>query len=161
MNIQKKLTAFIAVALIAGAGIIGITGALYAQTQREQMRPEQERQEKRDRREKREESEADEQAEKARLAEQATISKEQAQAVALQNVPGEVLKGEPEDEDGAIIWEFKIRQADGKVVEAKVDAKNGSFIGAEQHEKGEKHKKGKEHRDDDDDDNEQGEAEND
>lgn len=162
MNIYKKLTAILSIALIAGLSIFGISSAIHAQTQKNESKQEEKRQEKRERREKKgekkkneakekkdkdrkegddnekEESEADEQAEQAKLAGQATVSREQAQAVALQNVPGEVIKSELEDEDGAILWNFEIRKSDGKVTEAKVDAKTGQFVKAENDDEDEK-----------------------
>ena len=155
MNIYKKLTAILSMALIAGLGIFGVSSAINAQTQQNEPKQEGNRQEKRESLEKKgeteeneakekednygeeaddneqEETAADEQAEQARLAGQATVSKEQAQAVALQNVSGDVIKSELEDEDGAVVWNFEIRKSDGKVTEAKVDAKTGKFVKAE------------------------------
>lgn len=165
MSIYKKLTAILSIALIAGLGIFGVSSAINAQTQQNEPKQEGKRQEKREHREKKgeteeneakekedndgeeaddneqEETEANEQAEQAKLAGQATASKEQAQAIALQNVAGEVIKSELEDEDGAVLWNFEILKSDGKVTEAKVDAKTGKFVKAENDdddEKGEK-----------------------
>ena len=167
MNIYKKLTVILSIALIAGLGIFGVSSAINAQTQPNEPKQEGDRQEKREHREKKGETEeneaketedndgeeaddneqeetgADEQAEQAKLASQANVPKEQAQAVALQNVAGEVIKSELEDEDGVVLWNFEIRKSDGKVTEVKVDAKTGKFVKAEN-----------------DDDDEQNEAEN-
>jgi uncharacterized membrane protein YkoI len=77
------------------------------------------------------ETEADQQAEQAALASQATISKEQAQAVALQKVSGEVVKSPLEDENGTVVYGFGIRDADGKVFDVKVDAKTGTLVKAD------------------------------
>lgn len=157
MNIYKKLTAILSIALIAGLGIFGVSSAINAQTQQNEPKQEGKRQENRENETEKneakekedndgeeaddneqEETEADEQAEQAKLAGQATFSKEQAQAVALQNVSGEVIKSELEDEDGAVLWNFEIRKSDGKVTEAKVDAKTGKFVKAENDDDDEK-----------------------
>lgn len=160
MNIYKKLTAILSIALIAGLSIFGVSSAINAQTQQNEPKQEGKRQEKRENREnetekneatekedndgeeaddnEQEETEADEQAEQVKLAGQATVSKEQAQAVALQNVSGDVIKSELEDEDGAVLWNFEIRKSDGKLTEAKVDAKTGKFVKAENDDDDEK-----------------------
>lgn len=155
MNIYKKLAAILSVALISGLGIFGISNAVGAQTQRDDSKQEDKRQEKRDRdenkdgtkenesREKQdgnsedsdideqEETEVDEQAEQAGLVGQATVSRDLARGVALQNVPGEVVKIELEDEDGSVVWGFEIRRPDGAIADVKVDAKTGNFVKAE------------------------------
>lgn len=153
MNIIKKLTAILSIALIAGLGIFGVSKAINAQTNENQQQ-ESKRQERRDKKgesketkssekseaedndgeetgdNEQEETEVDEQSEQAVSAGQATVSKEQAQAVALQKVAGEVLKSELEDEDGRIVYGFEIRDANGKVFDVKVDAKTGAFVKA-------------------------------
>ena len=160
MNTTKKLSAILIVALIAGLGIFGVSSVINAQqTQNENTQQEGKRKERREQREdkkgesketeaseksdaedndgeeeaddnEREETDADEQAEQAALAGQATISKEQAQAVALQKVAGEVIKSELEDVDGKIVYGFEIRDASGKVFDVKIDAKTGAFVKA-------------------------------
>ena len=153
MNVIKKLTAILSIALIAGLGIFGVSKAINAQTNENQQQ-ESKRQERRDKKgeseetksseksetqdndgeetddNEQEETEADEQSEQAALAGQATVSKEQAQAVALQKVAGEVLKSELEDEDGRIVYGFEIRDANRKVFDVKVDAITGAFVKA-------------------------------
>lgn len=156
MNIIKKLTAILSIALVAGLGIFGVSSGINAQTQKTETEQKQEnrreeRQDKRGEIEKNagsekseaedndgeetgdnepEESEADEQAEQAVLAGQATVSKEQAQATALQKFAGEVVKSELEDEDGKIVYGFEIRVGNGKVFDVKIDAKTGTFVKA-------------------------------
>ena len=165
MNIIKKLTAILSVALIAGLGIFSVSSVINAQSQKENTQQQEnrreERQDKKGEIEKNaksekseaedndgeetgdkepEESEADEQAEQAALAGQAIVSKEQAQAVALQKFAGEVVKSELEDEDGKIVYGFEIRDGNGKVFDVKVDAKTGAFVKAsadDDEEKGE------------------------
>lgn len=155
MNIIKKLTAILSVALVAGLGIFSVSSVINAQSQKEntqqQENKREERQNKKGETEENEsaekseaedndgeetgdnepqESEADEQAEQAVLGGQATVSKEQAQAVALQKFAGEVVKSELEDEDGKIVYGFEIRDGNGKVFDVKVDAKTGAFVKA-------------------------------
>ena len=170
MSILKKLAAILSIALVAGLGIFGVSSVINAQTQKTETEQKQEnrREERQDKKgeteenegaekseaedndgeetgdNEPEESEADEQAEQAALAGQATVSKEQAQAVALQKFAGEVVKSELEDEDGRIVYGFEIRDASGKVFDVKVDAKTGAFVKASA--------------DDDDDDEEKGET---
>lgn len=160
MNTTKKLSAILIVALIAGLGIFGVSSIINAQTRNENTQQESKRKERREREERQdkkgeseqnessekseaqdndgeeaddneqEKTDADEQSEQAALAGQATISKEQAQAVALQKVAGEVIKSELEDEDGKIVYGFEIRDASGKVFDVKIDAKTGAFVKA-------------------------------
>lgn len=153
MNIIKKLTAILSIALVAGLGIFGVSSVINAQTQKEntptQDGKRKERQDKKGEEKESadendsqdndgetaddnesEETDSGEQAEQAALAGQATISKDQAQATALQKVAGEVLKSELEDEDGRIVYGFEIRDASGKVFDVKVDAKTGAFVKA-------------------------------
>ncbi len=163
MNIIKKLTAILSIALVAGLGIFGVSSVINAQTQENQQQgsKRQERQDKKGETEKneasekseakdddgeetgdneREETDSGEQAKQSALAGQATISKEQAQATALQKVAGEVVKSELEDEDGTVVYGFEIRDASGKVFDVKVDAKTGAFVKAsadDDEEKGE------------------------
>lgn len=169
MNSLKKITAILTVALIAGLGVFGVSSVINAQTQKTEQKQENKREQRQDKKgeseeteaseksetggndreeaddNESEESEADEQAEQAALASQATVSKEQAQAVALQQVAGEVVKSELEDEDGRVVYGFEIRDRNGKVFDVKVDAKTGAFVKAtadDDEEKGEKSEAG-------------------
>jgi uncharacterized membrane protein YkoI len=166
MNVIKKLSAILSIALIVGLGIFGVSKAINAQetqnentkqqeTKRKDKRESEERQDKKGDREEnessekedadeetaddneREEADSDEQSEQAALARQATVSKEQAQTVALQRVAGDVLKSELEDEDGRVVYGFEIRDANGKVFDVKIDAKTGAFVKASADDGGE------------------------
>lgn len=152
MSAYKNLPAILSIALIAGFGTFSISNAINAQAQRDEPNQEGKRHEKRERSERKgdedeskkdndseeadvdepeEENEADEQSEQAELAGQAIISREQAQAVALQNVSGEVTQSELEDEDATVVWGVEIRRQDGTVADVNVDAKKGKFVKAE------------------------------
>lgn len=69
-----------------------------------------------------------EQQEAARLASDATVSQSQAEAAALQAVPGTVTASELGNENGSLIWEVDVQKADGSAVEVKVDAGNGTVL---------------------------------
>ncbi|ARD49687.1 hypothetical protein SporoP33_08610 [Sporosarcina sp. P33] len=53
---------------------------------------------------------------------------EQANEIALQRVPGEVVKSELEFDDGMLIYEVEIRTAEGHKYEVKVDAVTGNVV---------------------------------
>ncbi|WP_339249331.1 PepSY domain-containing protein [Sporosarcina sp. FSL W8-0480] len=56
------------------------------------------------------------------------ISMTQATEIALQRVPGEVIKAELEYDDGILLYEIEIRNAQGVKYEVKVDAVTGEVI---------------------------------
>lgn len=56
------------------------------------------------------------------------ISIEQAMTIALQRVPGQVVKAELEYEDGMLVYEVDIRSQDGVKYEVQVDAITGAII---------------------------------
>lgn len=56
------------------------------------------------------------------------ISLEQAIAIALQRVPGNVVKAELDNDDGHLVYEIDIRTANGAKYEVKVDANTGQII---------------------------------
>lgn len=56
------------------------------------------------------------------------ISMEQANEIALQRVPGQVVKSELEFEDGILIYEVDIRTADGLKYEVEIDAVTGEVV---------------------------------
>lgn len=93
----------------------------------------------------------DDEADQAKLAAEAKVTKEQAQATALKEVPnGTVKKAELEEEDGALIWSFDLTTPDTTdITEVKVDAKTGKMAGVE-HEKADEEKDGKGEKEDDD-----------
>jgi len=61
----------------------------------------------------------------------AKISLADAQATALQNVSGTVVKSELENEDGTPVYSFEIQTSADNTVEVKVDAVTGAFLGIE------------------------------
>lgn len=56
------------------------------------------------------------------------ISMEQAIGIALQRVPGEVVKAELEFDDGNLLYEIEIRTTEGVKYEVKVDAVTGQVM---------------------------------
>jgi uncharacterized membrane protein YkoI len=67
----------------------------------------------------------------------ATLSADSATALATANTPGRIVKGELENEDGALIYSFDIAvEGQEGVTEVHVDAKTGAIIKVE-HEEGE------------------------
>lgn len=94
---------------------------------------------------KEEATEKDEVQEAAQLAKEATISSSQAEANALQKVPGTVEKTSLDNENGKVVYEVTVRDANGKMVEVKVDAKTGEVVKVE-HD-GEDHEEDVEHQD--------------
>ncbi|MGN7388148.1 PepSY domain-containing protein [Sporosarcina sp. SAFN-015] len=56
------------------------------------------------------------------------ISMEQAIDIALQRVPGEVVKAELEFDDGTLLYEVEIRTSQGVKYEVKVDAVTGQVM---------------------------------
>lgn len=77
------------------------------------------------------ESEADE---TSRLADQATVSEAEAADAATKAHPGEINDSELGNENGSLVWEFDVTQADGSTLEMKVDAGNGSVLAADANE---------------------------
>lgn len=56
------------------------------------------------------------------------ISMEQAAAIALERVPGHVVKIELDNDDGTLLYEIDIRTVEGVKYEVKVDANTGRII---------------------------------
>lgn len=48
--------------------------------------------------------------------------------IALQQVPGHVVKAELEYDGGSVIYEIEIRSRDGQKYEVKVDANSGKVL---------------------------------
>ena len=63
-----------------------------------------------------------------KLAREAKITKEQAQATALKRAPGTVEEGELEREHGKLVWSFDIRNAKGTIDEVQVSAITGKIV---------------------------------
>lgn len=158
MNNLKKYAAALAVALIAGFGIFGIVTAINAQTENNQKRnvqserkdsenklneseeneaseneaDENENGEEADENRDGEENDSDERAEQAKLAQEAAVTREQAEAVALGRIPGKVVKGEIEKENGKLLWSFDVRGSqDGQMFDVEVDANTGEVLKAQ------------------------------
>lgn len=66
-----------------------------------------------------------------RLARKAKIKMDEAKAIALARVAGEVIESEIEKEDGMIVWEFEIKDAEGRIYEVCVNADNGDIVEVE------------------------------
>jgi len=56
------------------------------------------------------------------------ITREQARQIALENVPGTVIKDEFKNGKGRSIYEFYIRKSNGGLFEVKIDASNGNVL---------------------------------
>ena len=68
----------------------------------------------------------------ASLAQSAQVKKAQAEVIALNRIPGEIIKTEIERENGKLFWGFDIRDKNGKVFEVEVDANTGQIIKAQE-----------------------------
>jgi Peptidase propeptide and YPEB domain len=55
------------------------------------------------------------------------LSEQDAARIALEEEPGEILDSELENEDGLMVYEFEIQQADG-IREVEVDANTGAIL---------------------------------
>ena len=66
-----------------------------------------------------------------KLAREAKITKEQAQATALKRAPGTVEEGELEREHRKLVWSFDIRNAKGTIDEVQVSAITGRIVRVE------------------------------
>ncbi|MBB6670220.1 PepSY domain-containing protein [Cohnella nanjingensis] len=75
-----------------------------------------------------EKPEAQDPNEQAKLQQAAALTKEQATAAALQQVPGTVKSVELEDENGTAVYGVHIVDANGKGFDVKVDAKTGKVL---------------------------------
>lgn len=56
------------------------------------------------------------------------ITIEQAMVIALQRVPGQVVKAELDYDDGMLVYEIDIRTAEGHKYEVKIDANTGAIL---------------------------------
>lgn len=87
-------------------------------------------------------SHADEK-EKKSVADQATVSIQEAIDVATAAFPGKVVEAELEEEDGRPIYTIEIVGENGKTMEVEIDAKTAKVLGKEQ-EDGDEHEEDKE-----------------
>lgn len=81
---------------------------------------------------------------RTKLQKEAQITSDQAQQVALQQVPGVVEKSELERKNGKAVYEFQIRSSNGDRNEVQISAVNGQVMEVQKKENTEA--------DDDDDD---------
>ena len=83
-----------------------------------------------------------------KLAREAKITKEQAQATALKRAPGNVESAELEREHKRLVWSFDIRNSKGTITEVQVSAITGRVVRVEHENKkqeaDEKRKEGRE-----------------
>jgi uncharacterized membrane protein YkoI len=70
-----------------------------------------------------------------KLAREAKITKEQAQATALKRAPGNVEDAELEREHGRLVYSFDIRNSKGTITEVQVSAINGKVVRVEHENK--------------------------
>ncbi len=56
------------------------------------------------------------------------ITIDQAMAIALQRVSGQVVKAELEYDNGMLVYEIEIRTAEGHKYEVKIDANTGTIL---------------------------------
>ena len=64
----------------------------------------------------------------AQLINQATLSNQQAVAIALVEVPGKVVETELEKEDETVVWEVEIVNNQNEVYEITIDANTGDVL---------------------------------
>jgi|tagenome__1003787_1003787.scaffolds.fasta_scaffold20841352_1 hypothetical protein len=74
------------------------------------------------------ETEQSDRDEAASLQALATTSQSQAEATALAAVPGTVAGSELETDEGFVVYQVSVTQADGTVIEVTVDAGNGTVL---------------------------------
>ncbi len=138
-----KYTAIMMFAIISGLGIIGCTTAIDAQKNANKpvQKDQKEANENSENSENNEnegdeakegdEDEAKEQSSQASLEKEAKISRKQAEEIALKKIPGEIIEGDLEKEDGKLIYSFEIRKSDNTIFDVEVDANTGEVIKAQ------------------------------
>ncbi len=62
------------------------------------------------------------------LANQVSMTAEQAIAIALADVPGRVVEAEIEQEGGSVIWEIEVVSTENKRFEFEIDATDGRIL---------------------------------
>lgn len=73
----------------------------------------------------------------AQLIKEAEIKKEEAKTLALEEVDGEIVEQEVEDEDQTIVYEFNIK-TDSGIQEVEVDGMSGDIIEVEREDEDQK-----------------------
>lgn len=76
-------------------------------------------------------AEVSDEKEQQQLEKEATVTKEEATATALQKVKGQVKETDLDDEDGAVVYGVKITDDQGKKHDVKIDAKTGKVLKVE------------------------------
>jgi len=61
----------------------------------------------------------------------AKISMDEAMQAALARVPANVLKSQPEDENGYLVYGIEVVSSDRSVIDVKVDAGTGAILALE------------------------------
>lgn len=64
----------------------------------------------------------------ASLIQDASLGVDQAMAIALADVPGNVIEAEIERENGKLIWEIEIVDQQNQVYELEIDANSGEIL---------------------------------
>lgn len=129
MKKTKLTTAVLALGLVFGIGLFGTAQTANAQNTDNQK---SEKNQDRDNDKNEKEEEARERRNQQKWAKEATVTREQARATALQRVPGEIQEEEIEKENGKLVWAFDIKDANGKIFDVEVDAKTGAVLTAEE-----------------------------
>lgn len=129
MKKNKTFAAIIALGLVFGIGLFGAAQNANAQ-QTDKQKTEKKKGDDDEKNEKKEKGK--ERKNQDNLMREATVTREQARATALRQVPGEVQEEEIEKENGKLVWAFDIKDANGKIFDVKVDAKTGAIVSADE-----------------------------
>lgn len=129
MKKNKLFAAILTFGLVFAFGLFGTVQTTNAQ-QNDKDKTEKKKKDDDERNESKEDSKEGKKQDK--LMREATVTKEQARATALQRVSGTVLEEEIEKENGKLVWAFDIKDANGKIFDVKVDAKSGAIISADE-----------------------------
>jgi uncharacterized membrane protein YkoI len=129
MKKTKSFAALLALGLVFGIGLFGAAQTASAQQTDKQKT---EKKKKGDDEKNEKEEDAKERKNQDKLMREATVTREQARATALRQVPGEVLEEEIEKENGKLVWAFDIKDSNGKIFDVKVDAKTGAVVSADE-----------------------------
>lgn len=131
MNFIKSHSLLMIFSLVLGIGIFGTAKSVNAQKSNSKSKSKMEKKQKQENDDDDDDDEPTP-AEQAKLAKKAKITKEQAQAIALKEVPGEIIESEIEKENGILVWGFDIRRDDGKIWDVEIDAKTGKVLKSEE-----------------------------
>lgn len=129
MKKTKSFAALLAFGLVFGIGLFGAAQNTNAQ-QTDKQKTEKRKKGDDEKNEKKED--AKERKNQDKLTREATVTREQARATALQQVSGEILEEEIKKENGNFVWAFDIKDSNGKIFDVKVDAKTGAVVSADE-----------------------------